>query len=582
MMQLHARRLALITFIGCSAAFGQAKEQTQAQTRDKSIDMQQSASALLKDDASGRIPAVPMEGPVHPDRYVVGPSDIYQLGLWGPFSVTYPVTVTPEGTIIIPTVGEVAVAGMKLSEAKVRVTQKIRTKYTSGDVTFTLLKPRSIVVTLRGSVVRQNQYILSAVDRVEKLLLLGALGESPQPTLTDKLLMQGAPDATKEESGKLSKSVQVAEKNERASTRNIVLMRKNGDTMRVDIPKFYATGEDARNPFLLDGDVVLVPPRQLSSNSVGVYGAVNAPGLYEWVEGDSLLSFIQIAQGAMKGADFGHVTIQRVNELGQKTGELQVNLLNIQKGLQPDVLLQRGDRIIVPLIPDNRAFSSVTVEGQVTMPGQYPILHGRTKLSEILTLVGGFRNDALLSGALVLRRDEQGVDLFGPQVSLLRNIRSQQLTAADSAYFYLDMRTSRHPVLVDFVKLIQNHYSTHDIVLRDEDVISVPADNRTVLVLGQVQKPGYVPFVSGMRFKDYVAKAGGFSELALSGDAKVIKKGTLEWIDPSDTVIEPGDQVWVPKDYIKDTRLTWPLIRDIIGVVASVATTVLIAIQVTK
>ena len=144
------------------------------------------------------------------------------------------------------------------------------------------------------------------------------------------------------------------------------------------------------------------------------------------------------------------------------------------------------------------------------------------------------------------------------------------------------MRTSRHPVLVDFVKLFQNQDSTQDIILRDEDLIVVPSDNRTVLVIGQVQKPGYVPFVPGMRYKDYVARAGGFSELAISGDTKVIKKATLEWLDPSDTIIEPGDQIWVPKEYIKDTRQTWPLVRDIIAVAASVATTILIAIQVTK
>jgi protein involved in polysaccharide export with SLBB domain len=313
-----------------------------------------------------------------------------------------------------------------------------------------------------------------------------------------------------------------------------------------------------------------------------VYGAVNAPGQYEWVEGDSLLALVQIAQGAMTRSDLKHVTIQRLNELGEKASELQVSLFAIQKGLQPDVLLQRGDRIIVPLVPDNRGVSSVTVEGQVRKQGMYPILHGHTKLTEVLALAGGFRDDALLSGALILRRDDRGTDMLGPQTSLLRNLRSQQLTSADSAYFYLDIKTSRHPVLADFVKLIEKHDSTQDIVLRDGDLIYVPADNRTVLVFGQVQKPGYIPFVPGMRYKDYVARAGGFSELAISGDTKVIKKATLEWLDPGDTVIEPGDQIWVPKEYIKDTRQTWPLIRDIIAVVASVATTVLIAIQVTK
>jgi protein involved in polysaccharide export with SLBB domain len=374
--------------------------------------------------------------------------------------------------------------------------------------------------------------------------------------------------------------VQVEEIYERASMRNIVLMRKNGDTVRVDIPKFYATGDDGCNPFLVDGDVVLVPQRQLSRNSVGVYGAVNAPGQYEWVEGDGVLSLIQIAQGAMKGSDVEHVAIQRVNDQGEKAGELQINLLNIQKGSLPDVPLQRGDRIVVPLVPDNRGVYSVTVAGQVRKPGLYPILRGSTKLSQVLEQVGGFKDDALLSGAFILRREDQGQDLFGPQISYLRNIRSQQLTISDSAYFYMDMRTSRRPVVIDFVKLIQNRDSTQDVILRDEDIIYVPANNQTVLVHGQVQKPGYVPFVPGMRYKYYIEKVGGYSELAVSGDAKVIKRATLEWLDPSDTVIEPGDQIWVPKEYIPDPRQTLQVTRDIIALAASIATTILIAIQV--
>ncbi|MDP2885472.1 MAG: SLBB domain-containing protein [Ignavibacteria bacterium] len=578
MMHLHVRNLTVITLVGCLVAFGQVKETTP--TRERGLDLQQSASALMKEDLSARLSAIPMEGPVHPDRYIVGPSDVFLLGLWGPFSASYPVTVTPEGTIIIPTVGEVPVAGMKLSEAKIRVLLKMRTKYTSGDVTFTLLKPRSIVVTLRGSVLRQGQYVVTSVDRVEKLLSLGANVESSRPNLAVQPWMQTSPDALKEEYVKAPKVVQVEEIYDRASMRNILLMRKNGDTVRVDILKYYATGEDRCNPFLVDGDVVLVPPRHLSRNAVGVYGAVNAPGQYEWVEGDSLLSLVQIAQGAMKGSDLEHVAIQRVNDLGEKAGELQVNLLNIQKGSQPDVPLERGDRIVVPLIPDNRGVYAVTVAGQVNRPGMYPILRGSTRLSQILAQVGGFKDDALLSGAFILRRDDEGQHLFGSQISLWRNIRSQQLTICDSAYFYMDLRTSLHPVVVDFVKLVQNRDSTQDVVLRNEDIIYVPANSQSVLVHGQVQKPGYMPFVPGMRYKDYIEKAGGYSELAISGDTKVIKKATLEWLDPSDTVIEPGDQIWVPKEFIKDPRQTWPVIRDIIAVAASVGTTILIAIQV--
>ena len=577
---LPIRKLISITLLVSVAATAQVRETIP--TREKILDLQQNAAALTKEDLSARITAVPMEGPVNADRYIVGPFDLFQLGIWGPFGVSYPLTVTPEGTVIIPTVGEVAVAGVKLSEAKSRIQKKVKTKYLTDDVTFTLLKPRSIIVTLRGSVLRQGQYTVTSVDRVEKLVLLGANVESSRPNLNVQPSAFGTPEAMKDEYVNPPKIAQIEEIYDRASLRNILLMRRNGDSMKVDLLKFYATGRDEHNPFLVDGDIVLIPPRDLTRYSVGVFGAVNAPGHYEWVEGDNVNTLVQIAQGSALGADLEHVTVQRLNERGEEAALIKVNLKSIQAGSAPDLVLQRGDRITVPLLPDETGVYSVTIAGQVKKPGMYPILRHGTKLSKVLAEAGGFKSDALLSGAIILRREEQGRELFGPQLSLLRNLRSQQLTMGDSAYFYLDLRTSRQPVVVDFVKLVHGRDTTQDVILKNEDVIFVPSNNQTVLVHGQVQNPGYLPFVPGMKVGHYIDKAGGYSEYALSGDTKVIKKATLEWTDPGDTTIEAGDQIYVPKDVVLDSRQKSQTLREYLTVIASVATTVLIAIQVLR
>jgi protein involved in polysaccharide export with SLBB domain len=577
---LPIRKLISITLLVSVAATAQVRETVP--TREKILDLQQNATALTKEDLSARITAVPMEGPVNADRYIVGPFDLFQLGIWGPFGVSYPLTVTPEGTVIIPTVGEVAVAGVKLSEAKSRIQKKVKTKYLTDDVTFTLLKPRSIIVTLRGSVLRQGQYTVTSVDRVEKLLLLGANVESSRPNINVQPSALGTPEAMKDEYVNPPKIAQIEEIYDRASLRNILLMRRNGDSMKVDLLKFYATGQDEHNPFLVDGDIVLIPPRDLTRYSVGVFGAVNAPGHYEWVEGDNVNTLVQIAQGAALGADLEHVTVQRLNERGEEAALIRVNLKSIQAGSAPDLVLQRGDRITVPLLPDETGVYSVTIAGQVKKPGMYPILRHGTKLSKVLAEAGGFKSDALLSGAIILRREEQGQELFGPQLSLLRNLRSQQLTMGDSAYFYLDLRTSRQPVVVDFVKLVHGRDTTQDVILKNEDLIFVPSNNQTVLVHGQVQNPGYLPFVPGMKVGHYIDKAGGYSEYALSGDTKVIKKATLEWTDPGDTTIEAGDQIYVPKDVVLDSRQKSQTLREYLTVIASVATTVLIAIQVLR
>jgi len=575
---LHKRIVIVVAIFSCAVAFGQVKNRTSV--LEKGLDQQQSQNALPKEDITAKIPSVPLEGPVNPDRYVVGPSDMFQLGLWGPFGVSYPLTVTPEGTIIVPTVGEVAVAGLKLSEAKKHVIAKVRTKYVMGDVTFTLVKPRSIVVTVRGTVLRQGQYVLTAVDRVEKALFLSANVESSRPNLAVQTSPEGWDDPLKNDYARTPKVAQVEEIYDRASMRNILLLRKNGDSVRVDIPRFYATGDDTNNPFLLDGDIVFVPQRSLTRNSVGIYGAVNAPGRYEFVEGDSLAGLLRVAQGVTEAADLEHVRVSSVNDRGEQAGEFEINVREVMRGQRPDVAVHRGDRVLVPSVPDYRGVYAVTVAGEVKKPGLYPILRRGTKLSQILRDAGGFRDDALLSGAVLLRHDEDSKDVFGAQMSYSRNLRSQQLTAGDSAYFNMDLKMSHHPVVVDFVKLAQDHDTTQDVALMEDDIIYVPANDQTILVHGQVRNPGYMPFIPGMRYRYYIEKAGGFSELAVSGDTKVIKKATLEWIDPSDTVIESGDQIWVPKKPVRDITQTFPIWRDIISVAASLATTILIAFQV--
>jgi protein involved in polysaccharide export with SLBB domain len=348
----------------------------------------------------------------------------------------------------------------------------------------------------------------------------------------------------------------------------------------VDIPKFYATGVDEYNPFLLDGDIIFVPMKNPARNSIGVYGAVNAPGRYEFAEGDSLLALLEIAQGVTLAADMAHVKIQRVNDQGVQSEDIEINLLQPVDGRRRNAGLQRGDRIVVPTKEEHREIHTVTVAGEIARPGVYPIARAGTRISKVLSDVGGFTPRALLSGATLLRRDEDSKEVFGAQLNYLRNLRSQQLTSADSGYFSIDLRVGRHPVVLDFVKLLVEKDSTQDLALMDDDFIYIPTNTQTVLVHGQVQNPGYLPFIPGKEYSYYIEKAGGYSELAVSGDTRVVKKGTLEWIDPDDTTIQPGDQVWVPKKPIRDFSQTFPILRDIIAVTASLATAVILGFQV--
>ncbi|MGH2567211.1 MAG: polysaccharide biosynthesis/export family protein, partial [Bacteroidota bacterium] len=268
------------------------------------------------DEMLARPKTVPMEGAIDPATYVVGPNDMLLVALWGPLSFALRLTVTPEGTLIIPTVGEVKVVGMSLADAKVEVSRVVRTKYIAGEVSVTLISPREFIVRLRGAVLREGEYVVSAVDRVEKVLVEGAGLEPLRATLTVPPLDVTTGDPLSVAELRAPNYRAIAGIDDRASIRNIRLIRRTGDTIRVDIPRFYVTRDDRYNPFLLDGDIIVVPQRHLSRNFVTIDGAVNAPSRYEFAEGDDLLSLLEIAQGFTVVADKKNVVIIRLDETG--------------------------------------------------------------------------------------------------------------------------------------------------------------------------------------------------------------------------------------------------------------------------
>jgi protein involved in polysaccharide export with SLBB domain len=114
----------------------------------------------------------PLEGPVDPDKYFVGPSDMLSVNIWISPPLNFSLTVTPEGTLIVPSVGEIRVTDMTLTEAKKKIIAGIKKKYLSGDPTVTLLNPRQISVTVTGAVRNPGKYVLYATDRVDKAVMM--------------------------------------------------------------------------------------------------------------------------------------------------------------------------------------------------------------------------------------------------------------------------------------------------------------------------------------------------------------------------------------------------------------------------
>jgi polysaccharide export outer membrane protein len=488
-----------------------------------------------------------LEKPINPETYTVGPGDILSVNIWTSPPLNFLVQVTVEGTAIIPTVGEVKVAGRTLQDAKEDIIRKIRTKYISGEVTVTLVSPRTFYITVTGYAPRDEKYKVRSIDRVSNAILLVFY---PQDTLEAK---------------RVRPMLNVV------NFRKIQL-RRNGVVLNVDLRKYFATGDDRYNPYLLEDDWIVLQRRDPNS-FVSIYGAVNKPGLYEFVEGDKLTDIIKIAGGTLESADIERVEISRLDEQGKIKQKIYVNLKNILNGLAEDVSLERNDRIFVPEERTLKQDYKVTVTGEVKYPGTYPISRNGTMLSQILkearlTDYSDVQNVLVINGGadnpIAVR-----IDTLLPLL-LLKNF---VFPSSDSLYFSyeVDLLKSLKFNSIDVEKVISG---AEDYELQDGDLIYVPPKNNFVYVFGQVNTPGFVSYEKGKDYRYYISKAGGFTQFARKGDVKVIKRKTFTWNDADDVEIEPGDYIFVPKKIVREPIYYWNLAKDIILTVGAVASTV--------
>ncbi len=464
---------------------------------------------------------VALEGTVDAEKYFVGPSDKIAVNIWISPAVNFFLTVTPEGTLIIPTVGEVKVADKTLAEVKKIVHAEVRKKYIASEITVTLIEPRPVVVTVSGNVLNPALYTLSAVDRVDKAL-------QAANTLSQR-----------QTQSELSAVI------ERMSTRNILLKRKDGSSIRIDIPKFLATKEDKHNPYLREGDVIIVPRKNPIKNVIGVYGEVNNPGRFEFVDGDSITDALKIALGSTPLANLDSIEFSRLDEEAKTIETKILKLSEIYDGNSKNIPLVPCDRIVVKQKLELREDFVVHIGGEVKYPGTYPITKNNSRLSDAIQSAGGFTEFASLKSAELYRQSVSPREMDIERIMSMRGSISPDDTA--SYFMETELRLRKEIVNVDFEKLFLQNDKSQDVLLKNGDYIQIPSIKNTIYVFGQVITPGHIPFVKGESMEYYIAKCGGFTDAARKGDVKIIKAKTKQWLEPDETTIEEGDYIWVPK-----------------------------------
>jgi protein involved in polysaccharide export with SLBB domain len=199
-------------------------------------------------------------GPVG-DGYVVGPEDELRLSVWGATEFQYELQVDVEGRVFIPNIGQIMVAGQKLSELRESLKTRLSQSY-SG-----LMKdPPTIFMDLTVTRLRPIQvFVLGEVKNA------GGYTFSHNSSIFNVLYGVGGPKTT-------------------GSLRDIRIIRDGKVISTVDLYDLLLSGVELNNTPLLNNDRIFIPQRK---NTISIRGEVKRPAIYELNKSEDLTDLLE-------------------------------------------------------------------------------------------------------------------------------------------------------------------------------------------------------------------------------------------------------------------------------------------------
>jgi protein involved in polysaccharide export with SLBB domain len=294
-----------------------------------------------------------------PVNYVLGPGDELQISVYGIQEFSDAVPVTVEGKVNIQYVGQIAVSGMTIEAATVKIKNAIARVYSTvrsgqSQVGISLSRIRTIKVTLIGSK-QPGNYSISSLATVYNALFLG-----------------GGPAKN-------------------GSYRNIELIRNNKVYRTIDLYRFLVNGNQSDNISLKDNDVIRIPAY---SQRVTVEGEVKRPGIFEMKSGESFQDLLTFASGFNELAFTASVNVLQKTDKEYKVKDVKATEFKLYKP-------RSGDLFTVSKIL-NRFENRIKIEGAVFRPNTYSFYEGM-RIADLVAKADGLKEDAYTARATIVR-----------------------------------------------------------------------------------------------------------------------------------------------------------------------------------
>ena len=299
------------------------------------------------------------------DDYLIGPGDTLRIRFWGSGKDgAYSTIVSREGTIDVPQIGILAVAGIPYGKLEHTLRNEVE-KYVQGvNISVSLAELRSVEIYVVGEVNRPGLHLVPAFSTVVGGLIAG--------------------DGVKKS----------------GSLRTIKLFR-SGDLLQVvDLYTLLLHGSREGDVTLQDGDVLFVPRL---GPTAAIAGATIQPAIYELTTEASVADLLELAGGTLPQSNTDRLHLRRFDE-NQQFVVLDIDSRTSKSDLAT-IAIHNGDLLELQYL-ESLWPKVVRLEGNVWYPDVFTYRQN-LKLSHILTDISLLKPNSITDFALLYRYDPE-------------------------------------------------------------------------------------------------------------------------------------------------------------------------------
>ncbi|PJE80913.1 hypothetical protein CI610_00071 [invertebrate metagenome] len=393
-----------------------------------------------------------------PSGPILTPGDILIINFPGEEGFNKPFPLNRRGNIKLPEVGDIDLQHTSPEIARLRITEALSSIYRNLDELEINLHEKRLLITVSGHIKKPGEINLPETADIQTAIQTA--GGSQTNAQLDKLQI-----------------------------------RRGELIIPVNYQQYLATGDPELLPALQSLDTLFIPAGLDTDNTsnpindknaIRILGQVTSPGAYPFREG------ITIIDALLHGG--GTTPVSSIENIKVITGDKSVsfNLRSyLRNGNKTELpALSKGTTIFIPkqgssVISDS---SSVYALGEISKPGRYSLAPDTTVM-DIIATAGGVSSNGDISRIRLIRAEGETKRFNLQAYSIGKGPKPAPLMAGDA--LFIPPKIKEQPTTI----------------------ISAP-DEKTIRIIGAINKPGIYEWTPDSTFINLIARAGGPAEKA--------------------------------------------------------------------